>query len=276
MIKISNLTYTYNPGRRDQIIALHNVNLTIQPGEFVAILGSNGSGKSTLAKLLNGLLIPTSGEVSVENLSTNDPDNLWRIRQLVGMIFQNPENQIVATVVEEDVAFGPENLGLARDEIRRRVDRALSLVRMSRYARYEPHLLSAGQKQRVAIAGVLAMMPKYLVLDEPTSMLDPLGRKEIIEILKGLNTEHGVTVIHITHFPEEAVFANRLLIMEGGRIISDGCPREVFSDVHGLRHTGVTIPPMTDLARGLVKLGLKIPQSILTVDEMVDALCSLN
>lgn len=276
MIELSNLTHIYRAGQDDAVVALDKINLKIASGEFVVILGTNGSGKSTLAKHLNGLLLPTSGDVTVAGFNTKDPETLWTIRQMVGMIFQNPDNQIVATVVEEDVAFGPENLGIPSVEIRQRIDDALKIVHLSEYARFEPHLLSAGQKQRVAIAGVLAMRPRCLVLDEPTSMLDPLGQKEIMAILRELNAEHQVTVIHITHFVEEAIYADKILVMEKGKIVLEGPPRHIFADLDGLKELGIIPPPMTVLAQRLARAGLSLSLPILTVEEAVEALCALN
>lgn len=276
MIELSNLTHIYRAGQDDAVVALDKINLKIASGEFVVILGTNGSGKSTLAKHLNGLLLPTSGDVTVAGFNTKDPETLWTIRQMVGMIFQNPDNQIVATVVEEDVAFGPENLGIPSVEIRQRIDDALKIVHLSEYARFEPHLLSAGQKQRVAIAGVLAMRPRCLVLDEPTSMLDPLGQKEIMAILRELNAEHRVTVIHITHFVEEAIYADKILVMEKGKIVLEGPPRHIFADLDGLKELGIIPPPMTVLAQRLARAGLSLSLPILTVEEAVEALCALN
>jgi energy-coupling factor transport system ATP-binding protein len=276
MIEITGLSFVYNPGREDEILALNDINLAVKEGEFVVVLGRNGSGKSTLARHFNGLLLPTAGEVSVDGLSTKDPQDLWKIRQLVGMVFQNPDNQIVATVVEEDVAFGPENLGAPPVEIRKRVDEALSAVHMSEYARYEPHLLSGGQKQRVAIAGILAMKSKYLVLDEPTSQLDPRGRREVMETLRNLNVKEGVTVAHITHFVEEAIYAERVVVMDKGRVALDGAPRAVLGDVGRVKSLGITPPPMTILAHRLAERGLKVPRDILDVEEMVRTLCFLS
>lgn len=276
MIEITGLSFVYNPGREDEILALNDINLAVKEGEFMVVLGRNGSGKSTLARHFNGLLLPTEGEVNVDGLSTKDPQDLWKIRQLVGMVFQNPDNQIVATVVEEDVAFGPENLGAPPVEIRKRVDEALAAVHMLEYARYEPHLLSGGQKQRVAIAGILAMKSKYLVLDEPTSQLDPRGRREVMETLRNLNVKEGATVVHITHFVEEAIYAERVIVMDKGRVALDGAPRAVLGDVERVKSLGITPPPMTILAHRLAKRGLKVPRDILDVEEMVRTLCSLS
>ncbi|HSV32168.1 MAG TPA: energy-coupling factor transporter ATPase [Atribacteraceae bacterium] len=254
---------------------LHEVTLTIQKGEFVVLLGRNGSGKSTLARHTNGLLLPKKGTVTVEGLSTVDPANLWPIRQKVGLIFQNPDNQIIATSVEEDVAFGPENLGLPPSEIRRRIDEALSIVDMLPYRRKEPHLLSGGQKQRVAIAGVLAMHPEYLVLDEASSMLDPEGRNELLTVLKKLKRE--ITVFHITHYIEEAVHADRVLIMDQGTIVAEGGPRTIFSLRDDMYRWGLELPQITETA-WLINQRRPGTFGELPIDpeEMVNTLCSLK
>lgn len=256
-----------------QTQALQGVSLSIEPGEFVAIVGRNGSGKSTLAKQINAILTPTSGEVWVDGISTKDEASVFAIRQVAGMVFQNPDNQIVATIVEEDVAFGPENLGVPPLEIRQRVDEALQLVRMSDYALHPPHLLSGGQKQRVAIAGVLAMHPKILILDESTAMLDPIGRKEVIDTALRLNQTRGMTVVLITHHMDEAVLAGRVIVMDRGRVVLDGSNREVFKQVGRLRGLGLDVPQVTSLAELLRKQGFELPADILTVQEMVEQLC---
>lgn len=256
-----------------QTQALQGVSLSIEPGEFVAIVGRNGSGKSTLAKQINAILTPTSGEVWVDGISTKDEASVFAIRQVAGMVFQNPDNQIVATIVEEDVAFGPENLGVPSLEIRQRVDEALQLVRMSDYALHPPHLLSGGQKQRVAIAGVLAMHPKILILDESTAMLDPIGRKEVIDTALRLNQTRGMTVVLITHHMDEAVLAGRVVVMDRGRVVLDGSNREVFKQVGRLRGLGLDVPQVTSLAELLRKQGFELPADILTVQEMVEQLC---
>lgn len=258
------------------MVGLKDVSLTISPGEFLVILGHNGSGKSTLAKHLNALLLPTEGDVVVAGINTRDAEKVWDIRQRVGMIFQNPDNQIVATVVEEDVAFALENLGLVSTEIRRRVDEALDLVDMSEYARHEPHLLSGGQKQRVAIAGVLAMQPQYLVLDEPTTMLDPLGRREVMDTIGDLNRSRGVTVIHITHSVEEAMEATRIIVMARGKIVWDGTPGLLFSDMDLLYKLEISPPPGIFLVHLLAQKGLKIPLGTPSTEEIVEALCVLK
>nr|PZN05157.1 MAG: energy-coupling factor transporter ATPase [Bacillota bacterium] len=260
---------------RSSQMALKDVNLRIGKGEFVAIIGPNGSGKSTLAKLFNGLFVPTKGRVTVDGLDTRDRENVWKIRQKAGMVFQNPDNQIVATVVEEDVAFGPENLGVPPEEIRRRVDEALEIVELKDYAQKPPHQLSGGQKQRVAIAGILAMRPEYIIMDEPTAMLDPVGRKEVINTVKRLNREEGKTIVLITHFMEEAVQADRIIVMSEGRVLMEGSPREIFSKVDELKTIGLDVPQVTELAHRLKGRGLAVRSDVLTIDEMVECLCPL-
>lgn len=272
MIEFKGVSYSYSK-TEDKITALNNIDLTIKEGEFIAILGPNGSGKSTLAKHINGLLIPKKGEVLVDGLSTRDTSSLWQIRQRVGMVFQNLDNQIIATSVEEDVAFGPENLGLGPKEIRKRIDEALEIVGMRAYAKHEPHLLSGGQKQKIAIAGALAMYPKYLVIDEATSMLDPKGRADTLVTLKALNKEHGTTVINITHSPDEAVQADRIVVLSDGAIIKTGVPKEVFVDSSELAALGIGVPKAKLIADELVSAGLSLPTGILTVGELVSALC---
>ncbi|NLY52920.1 MAG: energy-coupling factor transporter ATPase [Firmicutes bacterium] len=268
-------SYTGEPGAKEET-ALDQVSLTIEAGEFVAIVGHNGSGKSTLAKHLNGLLLPTGGDVWVAGMNTKDEHHRWDIRQIVGMVFQNPDNQIVAATVEEDVAFGPENLGLPTELIRSRVDEALAVVGMSEYAEAPPHSLSGGQKQRVAIAGVIAMRPRCLVLDEPTAMLDPVGRREVMETISRLNEEEGITVVLITHFMDEAVKAHRVLVMDEGRIVREGQPAAVFQEIDLLRELRLDVPPVIELASRLRAKSLALPEAILTVDEMVTALCQLR
>lgn len=273
MIVSEMLSHNYNGGTGQEVLALKEVDLTINKGEFVVILGHNGSGKSTLAKHLNCLLLPSSGAVFIKGMNTSQEENIWDIRQTVGMVFQNPDNQMVATLVEEDVAFGPENLGIKPEEIRKRVDDALKNVNMDEFKKHPPHLLSGGQKQRVAIAGVLAMEPECIVLDEPTAMLDPVGRDEVISTIKKLNREKGITVVHITHFMDEAVQADRIVVMEAGKIVMDGRPTEVFSRVEELKSIGLDVPQVTELAYLLRKEGLDIEQNILTIEEMVMKLC---
>ncbi len=256
-------------------LALRNINLRIEPGEFVAIIGPNGSGKSTLAKLFNGLYTPTEGDIFVAGFNTKNQDDIWKIRQRAGMVFQNPDNQIVATIVEEDVAFGPENLGIPPEEIRHRVKEALEIVELTEYADKAPHLLSGGQKQRVAIAGILAMKPDCIILDEPTAMLDPVGRKEVISTVKKLNRNEGKTIVLITHFMEEAVQADRVLVMEKGKVVMEGKPNEIFSQVQRLKKLGLDVPQVTELAYKLTKDDVPVRCDILTVEEMVDCLCQL-
>lgn len=276
MISIKKLTHIYRQGYSNEVVALRKVGLTIQSGEFLVILGHNGSGKSTLAKHLNVLLLPTEGDVEVCGMNTKDGEKIWNIRQKVGMIFQNPDNQIVATAVEEDIAFALENLGVPSEEIRKRVDKALKLVHLSDYARYEPHLLSGGQKQRVAIAGALAMEPEYLVLDEPTAMLDPRGRREVMGTIKLLNRTRGITVIYITHFIDECLEADRIVVMNKGTISWKGSPRSLFSNLKLLEGMEISPPPTIQLIHSLALRGLKIPTNLLTEHEVVDALCSLS
>lgn len=276
MIECKNVVFEYETGEKNlKNTAIDNVSLDVRKGEFLVILGRNGSGKSTLAKHMNALLIPTSGEVYVGNFITSDPKNTWDIRHKAGMVFQNPDNQIVATIVEEDVAFGPENLGVDPKEIRKRVDESLTKVNMLSYRKHAPHLLSGGQKQRVAIAGVLAMMPECIVFDEPTAMLDPSGRKEVINTIKKLNRENNITIVLITHFMEEAVEADRIIVMDEGKIKMQGKPREIFTNVEEMKRIGLDVPQMTELAYELKKSGIKIHENILTINEMVEELCQL-
>ena len=237
MIECRNLIFKYTAGEnQEEKIAINDVNLQIKEGEFIAILGHNGSGKSTMAKHMNALLIPTEGKMLVNKMDTSDMNNLWNIRETAGMVFQNPDNQLVATIVEEDVAFGPENLGVPPEEIRKRVDEALERVGMSEYKRHAPHLLSGGQKQRIAIAGILAMKPKCIIFDEPTAMLDPSGRKEVLDTIIDLNKNYGITVILITHYMDEAAKADRIVVMDKGKLILDGKPRDVFSNVEKMKN----------------------------------------
>ncbi|MBT9168164.1 MAG: Energy-coupling factor transporter ATP-binding protein EcfA1 [Syntrophomonadaceae bacterium] len=272
IISATGLGYRYEG--RGEVWALKDINLSINAGEFVAVLGPNGSGKSTLAKQINALLTPTEGEMLLDGLSTADTLNHWRIRQRAGMVFQNPDNQIVATTVEEDVAFGPENLGFPATEIRKRVDDALSLVGMSAYKLHASHLLSGGQKQRVAIAGVIAMRPLCLVLDEPTALLDPRGRREVMEIISRLNRMEAITVFHITHFMEEALAASRVLVLDQGRIVLDGNPRQIFQQHCELRALGLDVPAVAELVLELRAAGQDLPPDLMTVDELVAKLCS--
>lgn len=255
-------------------MALNRINLEIKEGDFVAIIGPNGSGKSTFARHLNGLLLPSSGDVWVKGMNTKDKNHLWKIRQEVGMVFQNPDNQIVATTVEDDIAFGLENMGVAREIMLERVNWALQVVGMEEYRGFEPHLLSGGQKQRIAIAGVIAMHPSFLVLDEPTAMLDPRGRKEVMDVIKRLNKEEGITVIYITHLMEEVIEANQVVVLNKGEIALRGKPKDIFLQIDPLRSLDLDIPQITELAIRLNRQGLKnISPSTLRVEEMVEQLC---
>ncbi len=271
-LKTQELDFVYNQDEADCKQVLFGINLSIRIGEFVAVLGHNGSGKSTLAKHFNAILLPSGGKVYVDGIDTVDEQRLFDIRQTVGMVFQNPDNQIVATVVEEDVAFALENLGVPPAEIRERVDWALKTVGMYEYREHAPHRLSGGQKQRIAIAGVLAMRPRCIVLDEPTAMLDPKGRREIIDTIKALNHDHQTTVVLITHFMEEAVQADRVVVIDKGRILLDGTPREVFSQVDQVKMVGLDVPQATELAHRLRQHGVAMPEGILTEAECVTAL----
>ncbi len=273
IIKAEQLCYEYRGAEDKRVRALTDVNLSIQEGEFVAIIGTNGSGKSTLAKHLNALLLPTSGSCYVSGFNTCDEKHLWDIRQRVGMVFQNPDNQIVATIVEEDVAFGPENLGIAPAEIARRVEEALQIVGMADYRQHAPHLLSGGQKQRVAIAGALAMHSRCLVFDEPTAMLDPRGRREVLQTVKKINREEGITIVYITHDMEEALHADKVIVMNQGSIVQEGSPAYVFSQVSSLKSLGLDVPLAADVAQELCSRGVKLPEQIITDEELVVALC---
>lgn len=273
MIRLENVTFEYKSYIDDSIqTAVNNVSLEINKGEFLCILGHNGSGKSTIAKMMNGLLLPTEGQVTVMGINTRDEEKIWDIRSKAGMVFQNPDNQIVATIVEEDVAFGPENLGIPPEEIRKRVDEALEIVEMSEYKKHGPHLLSGGQKQRVAIAGILAMNPDCIIFDEPTAMLDPNGRIEVMETIKKLNEVEGKTIVLITHYMEETVDADRIIIMNKGEIALHGTPREVFSQVDKVKALGLDVPQVTELVYELRKEGIEIKDDVLSVEELVDLL----
>ena len=273
IIETKSLAFSYPADEGEEPVrALDGVSLPIEKGSFVVVLGHNGSGKSTLAKTFNAVLLPTDGQVLVEGMDTRDESLLLDIRRTVGMVFQNPDNQIVANVVEEDVAFAPENLGVPSAEIRRRVDEALAAVGMSEFVRHAPHLLSGGQKQRVAIAGVLAMEPECIVLDEATAMLDPVGRREVLTTIHKLNREKGITVVLITHHMNEAEDADRVVVMDDGKVALDGTPREVFTQVDALRSMGLTVPDTVDLLDRLKKDGLDVPLTALTVDQCADAI----
>lgn len=253
--------------------AVNDVNVDINPGEFVAILGHNGSGKSTLAKHMNALLLPTEGTLWVDGIDTSKEPELWKIRQKAGMVFQNPDNQIIGTIVEEDVGFGPENMGIPTEDIWKRVDDSLKKVGMTAYRSHSPNKLSGGQKQRVAIAGVMAMQPQCIVLDEPTAMLDPNCRKEVLEAVRELNRKEDVTVILITHYMEEVIHADRVFVMDSGSVVMEGTPREIFSEVEKLKEYRLDVPQVTLLAYELKMAGVDIPDGILTTEELVGALC---
>lgn len=273
IISVKNLIFDYKSNdNRPTMRAIDNVSLDVQLGDFIAVIGHNGSGKSTFAKQLNAMLLPTSGTVFVDEINTQDKELMLTVRQTAGLVLQNPDDQIVSTVVEEDVAFGPENLEVPTEEIVNRVDKSLRSVEMKKYAKKSPLKLSGGQKQRVAIAGVLAMQPKCLVLDEPTSMLDPIGRDEVIKTLHSLNKDEGITVIIITHNMEEVVDADKVFVMDKGTVTMQGTPKEVFSKVDELKEIGLEVPQATELAYELKKSGVKIPNGILSVDELVKEL----
>lgn len=273
LIEIKNLKHSYIDTDGNEIHALNGVSLDIYKGEFLAVIGANGSGKSTLARHLNALLLPTEGKCIVAGMDTADDKNLWNIRQHVGMVFQNPDNQIVAAIVEEDVAFGPENIGVPPAEIRTRVDNALAAVGMTEYAKHAPHLLSGGQKQRVAIAGVLALEPDCIVLDEPTAMLDPRGRIEIVNTVKKLNREKNITVVYITHYMEEAMQADRIIAMEHGVIKMQGKPEEIFTKVKELHALGLETPLAVQAAFDLRQKGIKLAGGIISNEELTEELC---
>lgn len=270
IIKIENVKFKYD--KENSAFAVDGVNLNIRQGEFTAIIGHNGSGKSTLAKLINSILLPTEGKIYVKGMDTADDSKLWDIRQAAGMVFQNPDNQLVATIVEEDIAFGPENQGVEPSEIRKRVDEALNAVGMYEFRKRPPHMLSGGQKQRIAIAGILALNSDCIILDEPTAMLDPSGRKEVMETLRKLK-EKGKTILLITHYMDEAVQADRVVIMDKGNIKLDGTPKEVFRNIDEIKKFGLDVPQVTELAQELSKEGLDIPLDIIDVKELVDLLC---
>lgn len=277
MIKSEDLVFKYvNAEDQTEKVAINHVSMKVKKGEFLVILGHNGSGKSTMAKHMNALLLPSGGKMYVDGLDTSDIENLWEVRRRAGMVFQNPDNQLVATIVEEDVAFGPENLGVDPQEIRERVDDSLKAVGMYEYRKHAPHLLSGGQKQRIAIAGILAMRPKCIVLDEPTAMLDPSGRNEVMKTIKEVNQKFGITIILITHYMDEAAQADRIIVMDKGEKVMEGVPREIFSQVQKIKSIGLDVPQVTELAYELQKEGVDISTEILNIDEMVNALCQLK
>lgn len=272
IISVQDVSFTYEGAAEP---ALPHVTMDVRQGEFLAVLGHNGSGKSTLAKLLNALYLPSDGHVTVCGYDTADETRLWDIRRQAGMIFQNPDNQLVATVVQEDVAFGLENLGVPHDEMVSRIDEALAAVRMTEYAESAPHQLSGGQKQRVAIAGILAMQPSVIIADEATAMLDPAGRREVLKTIRRLNREKGITVVWITHFMEEAAQADRVIVMNKGQTVLSGTPREVFAQADTLREMHLDAPPMSHLSQQLRRAGMPLPEGILTVEEMAEEVCKL-
>ena len=277
IVEFHNVTFCYDAdeGEQQPEPAIRDFTFNVKKGEFVAVLGHNGSGKSTVAKLSNSILIPNEGKVLVKGMDTADEDLSYEIRKTVGVVFQNPDNQIVASIVEEDVAFGPENLGLPREEIRKRVDDSLKAVGMYEYRHHEPHKLSGGQKQRVAIAGIIAMRPECIFLDEPTAMLDPKGRKEVMDTVIKLNKEYGMSVVFITHFMEEAVLADRVAVIDNSRLLLEGTPKEVFKQEDLLRSVGLDIPQITNLAREMRKSGVKVDDSVLTLNEFVENITAL-
>lgn len=276
IIKVENVSYDYRRFEEEKLPAVRGVSFEIEEGEFVVIGGANGSGKSTLAKMLNGLLKPTCGKIEVLGMDVSNDEKVFEIRRNVGIVFQNPDNQTVASIVEDDVAFGPENLGVPREEIVSRVQWALKAVGMEEYAKSTPFKMSGGQKQRIAIAGILAMKPKIIVLDEATSMLDPNGRKEVMAVLKKLNEEENMTVIHITHHMEEAADADRILVMDGGKLVMDGAPREVFADGEKLKEHALSLPVAAELADMLRKAGLPVRESVLSEDELLEEIWRLK
>ena len=277
LIEVKNLNYIY-PATEDHPAeqALFDVSFSVKKGEFLGIIGHNGSGKSTLAKLLNAIIMPTSGDVFIAGHNTKDETRIWDIRQTAGMVFQNPDNQLVATIVEDDVAFGPENLGVPSEEIRVRVDEALNTVDMYDFRTKKPHQLSGGQKQRIAIAGILAMAPECIIFDEPTAMLDPFGRKDVMSTIGKLNQEQKMTVLHITHYMTELTNADRIIVLDHGRIVMEGTPKEVFCQVDKLHQIGLDVPQMTELSYALRQKGYDIPADVLTIDEMAESIWHLK
>jgi energy-coupling factor transport system ATP-binding protein len=272
ILQAENVSFSYDK----KIKAVSNVNIFVEQGEHIAIIGHNGSGKSTLAKLFNALILPDEGKITVDGFSSDDKKSLFEIRKRVGVVFQNPDNQLVASIVEDDIAFGPENLGVKREEIGKRIDFALSAVGMEKFRHSTPTRLSGGQKQRIAIAGVLALMPKILVLDESTAMLDPKGRKEVLEVVEKLNKNSGVTVINITHYMDEVVNADKVFVINNGKIAAFGTPKEIFSQTELIESCGLELPPAAIIARKLIDKGVPIPSGILTPEELAEQLCALK
>jgi energy-coupling factor transport system ATP-binding protein len=273
MIEFKNVGYIYEKHEGAETVAIDGVSFSVRKGEFIGIIGHNGSGKSTLSKLINAILFPTFGDIWVAGINTKDHSRIWDIRQSAGMVFQNPDNQLVATIVEVDVAFGPENQGVDPLEIRKRVDESLKAVDMYEFRRRPPHLLSGGQKQRIAIAGVLALNSECIILDEPTAMLDPSGRKEVMQTIKRLNKEENKTILLITHFMDEAVEADRVIVIDGGKIQLKGTPKEVFLNVGRLKNFGLDVPQVTELSQILINNGIELPNDIITIEELVEKLC---
>lgn len=276
LIRVENLSFAYETledGTIDYV--LEDINLQVKQGEFLVVLGHNGSGKSTLAKLINAQFVPNEGNIWVKGINTREEETIWDIKKTCGMVFQNPDNQLVATIVEEDVAFGPENLGIPMPKLREQVDKALETVEMSEYKKHSPALLSGGQKQRIAIAGILAMDPECILLDEPTAMLDPSGRKEIVNTILKLNRDYNKTIVYITHYMEEAVLADRIIVISDKKIVEEGTPREIFGKVERMKELGLDVPQVTELAFLLRQEGYDIP-NVLTSEELVEALCRLN
>ena len=274
IIEAKNLTFSYKSDEREKVV-LDNLNLNIEKGSFTAIIGHNGSGKSTFAKHMNAILLPSGGSIRVCGIDSKDEEKLYELRKSAGMVFQNPDNQIVATIVEEDVAFGLENLGIEWEEMHERVEDALKAVNMYKYRKRAPHLLSGGQKQRVAIAGILAMQPQCIILDEPTAMLDPKGRREVMDTILSLNKEKNITIIMITHYMDESVEADRVLVMSNGRIVKDGTPKQIFKSGIELNAYGLELPKPTDVANKLIERGLPIKKGVLNSDELMEELCKL-
>ena len=273
VLRAENLSFYYNKDKENEEKAVDGISLDIDRGEFVTIIGHNGSGKSTLARHFNGLLLPFEGKIVIDGLDTSIEENIWKVRQKVGMVFQNPDNQIVATTVEEDIAFGPENLGIPPNEIKVRINEALEMVGLEEQLGHAPHLLSGGQKQRLAIAGVIAMRPEVLVLDEPTAMLDPRGKREVLNTLKQLNENENITIVNITHFMDEALESNRVIVMNKGRIELDNTPDEIFSQVNNIKKLGLEVPQIVELAHSLREEGVNLSKNIFNIKKLVEEIC---